>query len=61
MSAPAVSQAGDVPDEDFIRAKVVPVRASRRWSGDPLPSRRLYQLAQHVSELRTVADNRLTG
>jgi hypothetical protein len=47
-------------DEDSVGAEGVPVRASHRWSGDPFPGSGLNQLAQHVSELRTVADDRLT-
>jgi HK97 family phage major capsid protein len=43
----AVSEAGDVPDEDLIGAEAVPVGASRRRVGDPLPVRGLHQLAQH--------------
>jgi hypothetical protein len=35
VSAAAVSKAGDVPDEDLVRAEAVPVRAARRWTGDP--------------------------
>jgi hypothetical protein len=40
-----VTQAGDMSDEDLVRAKSVPVRTSSRWPGDPLPARGLYQLA----------------
>ena len=39
-------------DEDFAGAEGVPVRASRRWVGDPLPGRGLYQLAQHDQQPR---------
>jgi hypothetical protein len=35
MPAAAVSQAGDVADEDLVRAEAV--GASGRWLGDPLP------------------------
>jgi hypothetical protein len=47
MSAAAVSKAGDVANEDLIRPEGVPVRASRRRVGDPLPGRGLHQLAKH--------------
>jgi hypothetical protein len=47
VPASAVSKADDVSDEDLIRAEAVPVRAVCRWVGDPLPGRRLDQLAQH--------------
>jgi hypothetical protein len=36
---PPVSEAGDMPDEDLVRAEAVSVRAARRWVGDPLPGR----------------------
>jgi hypothetical protein len=47
VSTAAVSEAGDVADEDLIRSELVPVRAACRRMGDPIPGRRLYQLAQH--------------
>jgi hypothetical protein len=37
-AAAAVSEAGDVPDEDLIRPKGVAVGAPGRWVGDPLPA-----------------------
>ena len=40
-------EAGLMSDEDLARAEPVPVRASRRGMGDPLPVRGLYELAQH--------------
>ena len=40
-------------NEDLIRPKGVPVGASCRWVGDPLPGRGLYQLAQHASHPTT--------
>ena len=43
----AVPEAGLMADEDLAGAEAVPVRASRRRVGDPLPGRGLYQLAQH--------------
>ena len=43
----AVAEADDVADEDLIGAEAVPVRASRMWSGDPLPGRGLHELDQH--------------
>jgi hypothetical protein len=47
VSAAAVSEASDVTDQDLVRAEEVAVRAARRWVSDPLPGRRLHQLAQH--------------
>jgi hypothetical protein len=38
----AVSKTDDMSDEDLIRTEAVPVRASARWVGDPLPGPRLY-------------------
>ena len=43
----AVSEAGLMTDQDFTGSELVPVGASRRRVGDPLPGRGLYQLAQH--------------
>jgi hypothetical protein len=37
MSAAAVSEAGDVSDEDLVRTEGVTVRAAGRWVGGPLP------------------------
>ena len=48
VSAAAVTLAGDVPDEDLVGAERMPVRATHRRVGDPLPSRGLHQLAQHA-------------
>ena len=42
VSTAAVSEAGDVPDEDLVRAEPVPVGAAARRSGDPLPGRGLH-------------------
>jgi hypothetical protein len=47
VSSTAVSEAGDVSDEDLIRSERVPIRAAGWWSGDPLPGSGLHQLAQH--------------
>ena len=44
----AMPEAELVADQDLIRAERVPVRTSRRWVCDPLPGRRLHQLAQHI-------------
>jgi hypothetical protein len=38
----AMTEAGDVPDEDLVRAEGVPVGASSGRVGDPLPGRGLY-------------------
>jgi hypothetical protein len=43
--AAAVSEAGLMPDEDLPGAERVAVRAAARRVGDPLPGRRLHQLA----------------
>ena len=51
VSAAAVSEAGDVPDEDLIRPEGVAVGAACRWVGDPPPSRGLYQFAKHDKRL----------
>ena len=45
-----MAEAGDVPDEDLVRAERVPVRAAARRSGDPFAVSRLNQLAQHSTE-----------
>jgi len=60
VSSAAVPEADDMADEELIRTQAVPVRASRRRVGDPPPVWCLNQLAQHVSELRNVADDQLT-
>ena len=54
VSASAVSQAGDVPDEDLIRAEWVPVWAAGGWSGDPPTGRGLHQVAQHIRDPRSM-------
>ena len=43
----AMPEAGLMPDE-HPGAEWVPVGASRRWVGDPLPGRGLHQLAHYV-------------
>jgi hypothetical protein len=43
----AVPKTGLMPDKDFASAELVPVGASRRRVGDPLPGRGLHHLAQH--------------
>ena len=47
VNAAAVAEAGDVPNEDLVRASGMSVRASGRRVGDPLPGRGLHELAQH--------------
>jgi hypothetical protein len=47
VPATAVPEARDVADEDLVRAERVVVRATGRWSGDPLPGRRLNEGADH--------------
>ena len=46
----AVTEAGDMPDEDLVRAEGVTVGASARRTGDPFAVGRLDQLAEHSSE-----------
>jgi hypothetical protein len=53
--AAAVTEAGDVTDEDLIRPQDMTVSAARRWFGDPLPGRWSAALG-HVGRDRTVAD-----
>ena len=49
MTASAVSEAGDVSDEDLIQTETVSVRASGRHVRDPLPGRGRYtEVAQHT-------------
>ena len=43
----AVTEAGDMPDEDLVRAEGVTVGASARRTGDPFAVGRLDQLAEH--------------
>ena len=43
-------------DQDLAGAEGVSVRASGRRVGDPLPGRRLYQLAQHDYKPKAGAD-----
>ena len=54
----AVAEAGLMADEDLAGAELVPVRASRRWVGDPLPGRGLHELAQHDDEANRVDSQR---
>jgi len=56
--APAVSEAGDVANEDLIPAKTMPVRVSRRWSGDPLSVRGRRELAQHSQKVNLAPTRR---
>ena len=46
----AVTEAGDMPDEDLVRAEGVTVGASARRTGDPFAVGRLDQLAEHSPE-----------
>ena len=48
MTSADVTEARDVADEDLIRAEWMTVGASHWWVGDPVPGRRLHQLAQHA-------------
>ena len=45
VPAAAVTEAGDVADEDLIRAEWVSIRASRRRAGHPLAVGRLHKVA----------------
>ena len=49
----AMSEAGLMPYEHFAGAEGVPVGASCRWVGDPLPGRGLYKFAQHDHKRRS--------
>jgi hypothetical protein len=51
VSAAAMSEAGDVSDEDLVRPEWVAVWAAATWSGDPLPARGLHQITQHNCSL----------
>jgi hypothetical protein len=53
VSASAVAEAGDMPDEDLIRAERVAVRAATRWPGNPLAIRGLRKVTEHDSQPRT--------
>ena len=55
VPATAVTEAGDMPDEDLVRAECVPVRAVARRPGDPLAVRGLHQLAQHLRQRMTAS------
>jgi hypothetical protein len=44
VPATAVAKAGDVSDEDLVRAESVTIRTPRRQAGDPLAVGRLHQL-----------------
>jgi hypothetical protein len=44
-------EAGDIADEDVVRAESASVGAACRRVGDPLPGSRLHQLTQHVEIL----------
>jgi hypothetical protein len=44
----AVSEAGDVADEDLAGAELVTVRAASRWVRDPFAVCRLHEVADHV-------------
>jgi hypothetical protein len=43
----AVAEARLVADEDLVGAERVTVRAAALWVDDPLPGRRLHELAEH--------------
>jgi len=53
VPAAAVAEAGDMPDEDLIRAERVAVRAATRWPGNPLAIRGLRKVTEHDSQPRT--------
>ena len=54
----AVPEAGLITDEHLAGAELVTVRATRRQVGDPLPGRRLHQLAQHDYEANRADSHR---
>ena len=47
VPAAAVAEAGDMPDEDLIRAERMTVWTPGGWPGNPLAVRRLNKLAEH--------------
>jgi hypothetical protein len=51
MSAPAVSQTDDVPDENLTRTETVTVGAPGWRVSDPRPGRGLHQLAEHSQKV----------
>jgi len=51
VASATVPEAGHMPHEDLIRPKGMPVGASGRRVGDPLPGGRLYHFAQHDQSL----------
>ena len=53
--AAAVAEAGDVPNQDLVRAERVAVRAADWRTGDPLAVRRLHKLAQHATSVDPTA------
>jgi hypothetical protein len=55
-----VPKTGLMRDKDFAGAELVPVGASRRRVGDPLPGRRLHQLAQHNHKRSSACGRTLT-
>ena len=57
MPAAAVPEAGDMPDEDLVRAEWVSVRATRRRAGHPLAIRRLKKIAQHNQKGKPICVN----
>jgi hypothetical protein len=57
MPAAAVPEAGDMPDEDLVRAEWVSVRATRRRAGHLLAIRRLKKIAQHNQKGKPICVN----
>jgi hypothetical protein len=53
----AVTETSLMAHQPLLRAKAVPVRASRRRVGDPLPVRGLNQIAQHPHEPKDQYDD----
>jgi len=55
VSAAAVPETGDMPDEDLVRAEWVSVRAPLRPAGHPLAVRRLHKVAEYEPKPRRLS------
>jgi hypothetical protein len=54
VAATAVTETGDMPDEDLVGAKWMPARTPCWRAGDPLAVGRPHQIAQHAASLEPV-------
>ena len=55
----AVAETGLMPYEDLVGSECVSVRAMRGRVGDPVPGRRLHELAQHNYKPMTATEDSL--